>query len=667
MNTPKPESLVNEVQVATSLYMAGNVDSAKARLLAFIKRAPRDFEAFRVLGFIAGQQENFADAAKYLERAVELQPEFVEGWYYLGTSFVRLKMPAKAIKCFDAALQLFPHFFEALHDKGLALFDLRRLDEAIQCFDAACAVNPDSPEAWLNLAAAFREKGDFANAIECYQRGLRLSPQNLTALAQLGTAYTIHGRHSEAIEVFEKLLAEKPDAEYARGFLFNLRLYAADWANFYADKDLLSREIRAGKPCITPFIAAAMSESPEEQLLVAKQCAEEYARPAMRRPANKAGESGVIRLAYLSADFHAHATAVLMMDVIKQHDRNRFNVIGISFGPDQDSDMAETIRGAFDQFIDVRNKSDAEVAALIRDLDIDIAVDLKGYTLNSRPAILAYRPAPIQVNYLGYPGTMGVSHIDYVIADKYVIPESDEEFFTESVVLLPDSYQPNGKNRLAASHAPSREEAGLPVSGIVFCSFNSAYKNNPTTFDVWMDLLKAVDKSVLWLMSSSTVFEANIRSEAGKRGVDPQRIIFAKQVSFDEHMARIPLADIFLDSLPYGAHTTASDALWANVPVVTCVGNAFPGRVGQSVLQALEMPELITHSLSEYFALALHLATDGEALNAMRQKLSAKIQSAALFNAERYTAHLEWAYREMCKKNTAGMTPAKIIVPQSIG
>jgi protein O-GlcNAc transferase len=667
MKTPKPESHGNEVQIATSLYIAGDIDSAKVLLLDFVKKAPRDFEAFRLLGFIAGQQENFVDAAKYLEHAVELRPAFGEGWYYLATSWVRLKMTAKAITCFDSAIQLFPHFFEALHDKGLALIDLRRFDEAIQSLKAACAINPNSPEAWMNLATAFREKDDFVNAIDCYQRVLRLAPQNPAALAQLGTAYTIKGLHSEAIDVFEKLIAEKPDAEYARGFLFNLRLFIADWSNFYAGKDLLSKEIREGKRCITPFIAAAMSDSSEQQLQVAKLFAKEYSRPEMQRPAGQAGERGVISIAYLSADFHAHATAVLMMDVIKNHDRSRFNIIGISFGPDQGSDMAENIRGAFDQFIDVRSESDAEVAALIRDLKIDIAVDLKGYTHNSRPAILACRPAPIQVNYLGYPGTMGASHIDYVIADKFVIPESDEKFFTESVVLLPDSYQPNGKNRIPAKHAPSREEAGLPVSGFVFCSFNSAYKNNPTTFNVWMDLLKEVDNSVLWLLSSSPVFEANIRSEASNRGVDPRRIIFARHVPLDQHVARIPLADIFLDSLPYGAHTTASDALWANVPVVSCVGNTFPGRVGQSVLQALEMPELITHSLSEYFALALHLATDSEALNATRQKLSTKIHSAPLFDAERYTTHLEWAYREMIEKNEAGMTPAKIIVPQSVG
>jgi protein O-GlcNAc transferase len=656
-------SLESQIQSAASLYESGRLNAAKKLLKACIARHPEGFDAFRMLGFIAGQQNDFKSAAQYLKIAVELRPTFVEGWYYLAKALTLLQRSKDALACLDKAIQLFPQFFEALHDRGLVLYTLRRFDEAAQSLYAACALQPNSPEAWMNLALALAAQHKFIKAIECYTRLLQLTPKNVEALKNLGLAYASNSQYAEAITAFEKVVAIDPGLEYARGYLLYLKLNVADWSNLNEETDLLQKDIDSGKACIDPFALTVISKSEKDQLTAAQLCASQFVQPALNAGKKGAEQGKIIRLAYLSADYHAHATAVLMMEIFKKHDRLKFHVIGISYGPDNRSDMRQELETAFDEFIDVRDKNDLETAMLIRDLKVDIAVDLKGYTRDMRPGILAYRPAPIQVNYLGYPGTMGADYIHYLIADRFVVPEDSERFYAEHIVVLPDSYQPNGKNRMAKKIALTREDVGLPESGFVFCSFNNTQKNNPDMLDIWTELLKQLPDSVLWMMSTSGLFETNILSEVKKRGIAPHRIIFAKRVPLEEHLARISLADLFLDSLPYGAHTTASDALWACVPVVTCVGTTFPGRVGQSVLQALEMPELITYSLTEYVDLALTLATNRDKLDAIRRKLALKIESAPLFQPDRYVAHLEWAYTEMHRRHNAAMSPEKIKVP----
>ncbi|HEY4319440.1 MAG TPA: tetratricopeptide repeat protein [Herbaspirillum sp.] len=662
MSKKNSVSLESRIHSAIALYDAGKTNKAERILTECIAESPRHFDALRVLGFIAGRQGRYEASAGYLQRALDLRSSFIEGWYYLGKCHEHLKDLEQAVNAFDRAIRLFPDFFEAHHDKGLACFHLQRYDDAIASFRAACSLMPNSSEAWTNLGVVFSEKRNHAGAIECYERVIALSPKNVFALAALGKAYSALSLHQESLRMYERLLAEKPDVELVRGFIFNAKLFLADWSAYESDRQALMAHCRVDPSCISPFVAAAAIDSPELQLRVAERFGAPYRQAAIEQGPRAAAHDKIV-IAYLSADYHAHATAVLMMDILKNHDRDKFHIVGISFGPDKFSDTTREIRESFDRFIDVKGKTDHETALLLRDLETDIAVDLKGYTFDSRPGILAYRPAPVQVNYLGYPGTMGVGHIDYLIADKFVIPEADEAFYSEAVVTLPGSYQPNGRNRPVSATAASRQSHGLPESGIVFCSFNSPYKNNPTMFGIWMDLLKRVENSVLWLLSMSAIFDENIRSEAIRRGVDPERIVFAKQTPLPEHLARLPLADIFLDSLPYGAHTTASDALWANVPVVTCVGRAFPGRVGQSVLEALEMPELVAHSLPEYFDLACQLATDEERRGEIRKKIAAKVKTSRLFDAQRYTRELEYAFAEMMKIHKAGGAPAKIAVP----
>ena len=354
--------------------------------------------------------------------------------------------------------------------------------------------------------------------------------------------------------------------------------------------------------------------------------------------------------------------ACLIAELLERHDSARFEIIGVSCGPDDRSEMRARLVAAFDQFVDVRGKSDAEVARLLSELKVDIAVDLNGYTRDCRPGILAHRPAPIQVNYLGFPGTMGADFIDYIIADEVVLPFDQQRFYSERIVHLPDCCQPNDRRRQIADRTPARAEVGLPEHGFVFCSFNNSWKITPEVFDVWMRLLKAIDGSVFWLREDAAV-ERNLRKEAAARGIDPGRLIFAPPMKrLEDHLARHRLADLFLDTLPYNAHTTASDALWVGLPVLTCMGNAFAGRVAASLLNAIGLPELVTHSIEDYEALALRLAKDPSLLEGYRNRLATNRLTHPLFDTDRFRHHIEAAYLQMWEIWQRGEQPRSFAV-----
>jgi predicted O-linked N-acetylglucosamine transferase (SPINDLY family) len=370
-----------------------------------------------------------------------------------------------------------------------------------------------------------------------------------------------------------------------------------------------------------------------------------------------------IRVAYLSADFHAHATAYLMAGVLEQHDRSRFEVYAVSFRKSDGSEMRARVENACEHFIDVCDMSDREVAVLLRAHRIDIAIDLKGFTRDARTGILAFRPAPIQVNYLGYPCTMGAGYIDYLIADEIVVPKDEHPNYSEKIVYLPDTYQCNDSKRTIAGVVPSRSDAGLPETGFVFCSFNNNYKIAPQIFDIWMRLLKETEGSVLWLLESNPAAARNLRREAEARGVARERLIFAPWCANQaDHLARISLGDLFLDTLPCCAHTTASDALWAGVPVLTCTGNTFAGRVAASLLNAVGLPEMVTHSLAEYEARALRLARDPAAMTELKAKLARNRTTYPLFDTVRFTRHMEAAYTRMWERYASGHPPAGFAV-----
>lgn len=606
----------------------------------------------------------YDEAIAQFDRVLQQDPDAADTLNNRGVALAALGRHLEALAGYERALAQRPDFADALNNRAIALTALNRNSEALASCERALMLRPDFADAHNNRGNALRNLQRFDEALASYEQALRCQPGFQEALKNHGAVLFVLGRFAQAAASYADLLRIAPDEDYAFGSLFSCRLRCCDWSEYAQLKEHLVRMVRGGKKAATPFALLNASESPADQ----QRCASIYADdlfPASRTPLWQ-GERYAhdkIRVAYLSADFHNHATAYLMAGLFEAHDKQRFQIVAISFGQEAQDEMRARLQCAFHRFVDVREKSDREVAQLLREMEIDIAVDLKGYTFGNRTGILAHRAAPIQVNYLGYPGTMGSGYIDYILADRHIIPECEQQYYTEKVVYLPDSYQVTDAKRCIAERTPARSQAGLPDAGFVFCSFNNNYKITPAVFDIWMRLLQKVPGSVLWLLEDNRVAAANLRRAAQARGVDPGRLVFAPRLEQGEHLARMRLADLFLDTLPVNAHTTASDALWAGLPVLTCTGNAFPGRVACSLLHAIGLPELVTQNLEQYEALALHLATSPSALQEIRARLADNRISHPLFDTVRFCRHIETAYVHMWERHRRGEAPAAFAIP----
>jgi predicted O-linked N-acetylglucosamine transferase (SPINDLY family) len=648
------------------------------------------------LGSVFAQQGRLEQATACFERARALMPGFAEAHCNLGGVFLRLGRLGEAMACFERALALKPDFAEARNSRGIALRDLRRPLEALADFEEALAIKPDYADALSNRGLALRDLQRAAEALASFEAALAIRPHDADALHNRGIAlYDLEGpaealasfdaalairpddgdvhfsrgialrelkRPAEALASFDKTLAIKPDHRFALGGAADAALAVCDWARTARLADELKVQIAQHRSIISPFTLLGYGGDPSLQL----ECARSFIAdklPVLPQPlwAGAVRHHDKIRIAYLSADFYRHATAFLMAELFELHDRTRFEVVGISFSRDDQSDMRARLVRAFDQFHDVRSNSDLDVARLLNQQQVDIAIDLKGYTQGARSGILAHRPTPIQVSYLGYPGTMGTDLIDYVIADKTVLPFDQQPFYAEKIVHLPDCYQVNDSRREIATRTPTRHETELPEEGFVFCCFNNSYKITPPVFDVWMRLLGAVGHSVLWLLDNGDAQE-NLRKEAVARGIDPARLVFAGRLEPEDYLARYRLADLFLDTLPYNAHTTASDALWMGLPLLTCRGASFVGRVAASLLDAAGLPELATRDLGEYEALALRLANDASLLRDLRHRLAQNRATCPLFDTARFRRHIESAYTTMWELQQRGESPRSFSV-----
>jgi len=529
-------------------------------------------------------------------------------------------------------------------------------EKASACYRQAIAYNPNYAEAYNNLGNACREQKQFDDAELYLKQATRLKPELANAYYNLATLLLAREKLDGAIENFYKTLEYRPKHYAAQAVLLHLLQKMCKWNNLDSHIKTLRHEVsspaESAESIFSPFAFMAMPGStPEEQKICAERWVQlEYQSLAPlrnelafdhKRPRNKK-----ITLGYLSADFRNHATATLMAEVFELHNRDQFHITAYSYGPDDGSEMRKRLKGTFDQFVDIRGNSDKDSACRIYADHIDILVDLKGFTENNRSGILALRPAPLQVNYLGYPGTMGADFVDYLIADRFIIPPEQQKHYTEKIVYLPNCYQPNDRTRQRLA-APTRTACGLPESGFIFCCFNQTYKITPDIFDIWCRLLISIPDSVLWLYINTPYSEENLKREAENRGINPARLIMAPMQEAEKHLARLQCADLFLDTLPINAHTTCSDALWMGLPVVTCAGDAFPSRVAGSLLSAIGVPELITYNLKDYYNLALDLASDKKKLDAIRSKIIANRDTAPLFDSERFTRNLEQAYVQM--------------------
>jgi predicted O-linked N-acetylglucosamine transferase (SPINDLY family) len=488
-------------------------------------------------------------------------------------------------------------------------------------------------------------------------------PQDANAWARQADDLLKLARFAEATEASDRALALSPQHIAATRIGIDARIFSCDWHRREEDKRLIGEGLKAGARLVGPLNHRAICSSEAEHLIFAQLRAKEILPADNPQRHSSAYRHDKIRIAYISTDFRDHVLSAAMAGCFEQHDKRHFEITAISTGADDGSQMRQRIKSAVDRFIDVQNLSDAEVAAKLRELEIDIAVDQNGYSGAGRTGILASRPAPVQVNYLAYPGTLGVPFIDYIIADRFIIPDGNRRFYSEQVAYLPHTYLPTDSKRPIADRTPSRSEAGLPQTGFVFVCNNNAHKIGPEIFDIWMRLLIEVEDSVIWLGCLSPSTRINLRREAGARGVAAERLVFApKMPNIEDHLARLRLGDLFLDTLPYNAHATASDALWTGLPVLTCHGNTFPAGVAAGVVHAIGLPELITKSLAEYEELALTLARNPERLGSIKAQLMRNRTCEPLFNTALFTRNLESAYRTMFERHQAGLPPESFAV-----
>lgn len=693
---PRFQDAFRNLEQAVTLQRQGQVEEADKIFARLVKKNPEYFDALHFYGLFKYQQGQLADALKLVSRATKLNPRSTNALNSLGVILGRLKRHAEALASFEAALKLAPDHVQTLSNRCNSLNELGRYDEAIKSSERVLAIDPNYSEVYVPRGAALIRAHCYPEALESYDRAVKLNPGSAMAWVGLGHVYFELKRYGEASAAYERALALKSDLEQAwlgRGQVlfelkryeealsdydkalairadfgtdslrFSAKLFVCDWKNFQIERAKVAASVRTRKTEVNPFMFLAISASPEEQL----QCARSWI--AAKYPPSKTPlRQGVsykhdkIRVGYISADFRFHAVSALVAGLFENHDKSRFELTGVSIMPDDQSEIRRRISASFDQFIEGASLSDEEIAAQMRAKEIDILVDLTGITQSARTGIFARRPSPVQVNFLGYPGTMGADYMDYIVADRTLVPDTHHRYYSEKIVYLPDTYQVNDNKRRISDRAFTRAECGLPEQGFVFCCFNNNYKILPDVFDCWMQILKKVDGSVLWLLEDNSASSKNLKKEAEARGVNANRLVFAKRMPMTEHLARHRMADLFLDTLPYNAHTTASDALWAGLPLLTHIGEAFAGRVAASLLHAVDMPELITSTQQEYADRAVELAASRDKLAAIRQKLGQNRLEKPLFNTQLFTRHIESAYQAMYERSRSGLLPETIDV-----
>jgi protein O-GlcNAc transferase len=627
--------------------------------LALINKG--DPSLFYNLGLISSLMNEHQQALKFYDLALNLDNQDPAIHINRGASLNELKQYEGAIASLNRAIALNPNIAEAWSNKGTALNELKRHEAALVDYDKALALNPQHVEAWSNKGVSYAELKCYEEALAHYDKAIELNPQYIEAWSNKGTALSELKRYEAAAKSFHQALVLNPELPFGKGVLLHAKMLACDWQGVDSLYRSICQDITENKKSAHPFGFQGICN---DELLLQK-CAEIFSNTKFSASPqfdfeHLKREGGKIRVGYLCGEFREQATAILMTEIWELHDKSRFEIVALDNGWDDKSPRRKRIEAAFDEWIDISRMSDDQAAALIADKEIDILVNLNGFFGKPRQGIFAKKPAPIEVNYLGFPGTIGSTYMDYLIADNVVIPKESRQYYTEKIVHLPHCYQANDSSRKIDGRKFSKKELGLPEEGFVFCCFNNSYKILPQMFDIWMRLLHSIPGSVLWLIEDNQDATRHLQQEAQARGISAARIIFAKRVPLSEHLGRHQCADLFLDTLPYNAHTTASDALWAGLPVLTCTGTSFAGRVASSMLTVLDLPELITTSVAQYESLAYELASQPEKLHQIKTKLAKNRLHSPLFNADLIARELESAYLAMYKRFQEGLPPEHI-------
>jgi protein O-GlcNAc transferase len=686
------DARLNEAQC---LQRLGREDEAIAAYEAILRLSPQHVVARTRLGEMLRSVGREQDALDNLQQAVVKDPQSGNAWFALGNAYLDEGRWQEAIDAYGEASTWIPSEPLVYANCAKALSALGVHNDALKLCDTALTISEDCLPAWKNKISLFLERKGWVQAIEACHEVLKRTPQDARTHNNLGHALVSLGLLEPARDAYEKACQLEPDValfwvnqgstlellnqreqawncyqkaleideDYPEllGRLAYSRLYACDWRDLDRLREKITSSTHRGKIPCDPFrIIAFSSDAADQYILAGSARSTANQRSPIDLKRKRSIQSRRIRIGYFSADFHFHATSILMAELFELHDKSRFELIAFSFGAPRTDAMNGRIRKSFDEFHDIHGMNDDGAVQLARSLELDIAVDLKGLTQNHRIEMFHKRVAPIQISYLGFPGTLGPGFMDYLIADRELIPDHLLHHYHEKVIRLPGTYQANDRSHKPAAMVQTREAEGLPVDGFVFCCFNNNYKIVPEVFDIWMRLLQRVDNSVLWLLSDNREAENNLCHEAEARGVAPSRLIFAPRVLLEAHLARQHLADLFLDTLPCNAHTTASDALRVGLPVLTCRGTSFASRVASSLLAAQGLNDLITKDLDEYERKALELATNPNFMAAVRKRCINAINTGKLLDTPGLTRSIEAAYELIHQRQAQGLPATHI-------
>lgn len=674
-----------------TLRCLGRLEEAVASHERAVSIRPAHAEAHNNRGVALQELGRFDEALASYDRALALRQDYTEAHNNRGVALQKLRRFEEAVASHDRAIAARPRHAESYNDRGVALKELERFEEAVASFDRALAIEPEYAEAFNNRGLTLCILKRHAEALDSFRRALEIKPRYVNALKSQGATlfdlkrfeealasherawalnssdgeiYAAQGaalnelrRPEEAVFCFQRVRDLAPHADFITGICRHAQMQICDWTGFEADVAEISEGIERGLSVARPFVALSLIDSPPLQRRLTDQWVRQECAPRRKLPPLAPhARHDRIRVGYFSADLRNHAVGALTAELFETHDRSRFELTAFSLGPDVRDELRARIEPAFERFLSVGGQSDHEIAELARRLGMDIAIDLGGYTGDARPHIFALRAAPVQVSYLGYLGTMGGDFMDYLIADPVIVPPEERAHYAERIAYLP-SYQVNDSKRVIAERTFSRAELGLPPTGFVFACFNASWKITPDVFATWMSILQAVPGSVLFLLANQPCVQRNLRERASAAGVAPDRLVFGGVLPFGEYLARYRVADLFLDTTPYNAGTTGSDALWAGLPVLTCPGRAFAARVAASLLTAVGLPELIAPDRAAYIRLAIELASQPERLAGLRRRLAANARSSALFDTRTFTRNLEALYERMYLGAQAGLPP----------
>ena len=651
---PNRISILNNL--AVSRIKLKQFDEARKNLDTIYSIEKNSVEFWLNMGILSLEINQVSEAIIQFDKCLSLDPSNILAWKLKAQIYDLNKQYELAQFCLKKIINLDASDSDVLILLSAVLNDLHQYDESIQYTQKVISIDKNHVNANVNMAVALNGLKKFEFALLHYSTALKYSPSDAHIWSNKAVTLTELHRYDEALAHFEKALSLNPDISWAYGEMIHLKMKMCIWESLDEALKNIKISLLANKKIIPPFALLSLIDDPALQKISSEVCSQKmYKKNNKLGFIEKRSIKNKIRIGYYSADFYDHATSYLIAELFELHDKSLFEIFCFSFGPNINSDIQQRLKRSFSQFIQVENKTNLEICELSRELKIDIAIDLKGYTQNSRTEIFSYRAAPIQISYLGYPGTMGSDYIDFIIGDRILIPNEYKEFYSEKIVYLPHCYQCNDRKRIISKTKYSRYDFGLPENAFVFCCFNNNYKIIPKIFEGWLRILKQVEGSVLWLLKDNSWVVENLKNEAEKNGVNPNRIIFAERIPLAEHLARHSLANLFLDTYPYNAHTTASDALWAGLPLITLIGKSFASRVSASLLSAVGLSQLITHSQDDYEALAIGLALDSSKLILIKNQLSKNRLSTPLFDTPAFAEALEALYVKIYKNYHKGL------------